>query len=72
MSEYASVLMKDTISEKMIQVKVHNNSIDERKLIFKIRDTIRELNNMFKNINVEELVPCNCSSDCSSDCDYQI
>lgn len=58
----------------MIQVKVHKtcNSIDERELLFKIRETIRELNNMFKNINVEELVPCNCSSDCDFQFPYNV
>lgn len=73
-SAYAFVRMKDSISEKMIQVKVHKtcNSIDERELLFKIRETIRELNNMFKNINVEELVPCNCSSDCDFQFPYNV
>ena len=68
-SAYGCVVMKDSISEKVIQVKVHktHNSIDERELLYKIREIIRELNESFNNLRVEELVPCNCNSQC----DYQ-
>ena len=65
-SAYASVIMKDSISEKVIQVKVHktHNSIDERELLYKIRDAIRKLNKSFNKLKVEELVPCNCGPEC--------
>ena len=71
---YASVVMKDSISEKMIEVKVHktHNSADERQLLYVIRETIHNLNESFSNLNVEELVPCNCNSKCRYQFPYSV
>lgn len=43
---YASVIMKDTISEKKIEVKVNKNgeSIHQRELLFAIRKALNEIN----------------------------
>lgn len=73
-SAYASVIMKDSISEKILEVKVskENNSVDERELLFTIRETIRSLNNSFSNIQVEEFVPCNCSHECKFMFPYRV
>ena len=73
-SAYASVVMKDSISEKMIEVKVHktHNSLDERELLYIIRETIRNLNDTFNNLNVQELVPCNCEPKCTYQFSYDI
>lgn len=64
---YASVIMKDTLAEKKIEVKVNakENSIHVRELLYIIRKTINEINSNFKKINVEEFVPCNCSPQCN-------
>ena len=73
-SAYASVVMKDSISEKMIEVKVHktHNSLDERELLYAIRETIRNLNDTFNNLNVQELVPCNCEPKCTYQFSYNV
>lgn len=63
---YASVIMKDSIAEKRIEVKVNTeeNSAHARELLYTIRKIINEINCNFGNIHVEEYVPCNCSSNC--------
>lgn len=63
---YACVIMKDSIAEKKIEVKVNakESSVHARELLYAIRKTISEINQNFKKINVEEFVPCNCSPDC--------
>lgn len=73
-SAYAYVIMKDSISEKMIQVKVHktHNSLDGRELLYKIRETIRNLNATFSNLKVEEFVPCNCEPNCKYQFPYNV
>lgn len=73
-SVYAYVIMKDSISEKTIEVKVRktHNSLDERELLYKIRATIRKLNASFNNLNVQELVPCNCEPKCSYQFPYNV
>lgn len=64
---YARVVMKDTISEKVIEVRVTKShcSVDERELLFKIRESLKAINQTFYNLRVEEFVPCNCSPNCN-------
>lgn len=63
---YASVIMRDSIAEKKIEIKVNarENSVHARELLYTIRKTIDEINCDFKKINVEEFVPCNCEPEC--------
>lgn len=65
-SAYASVIMKDSIAEKKVEIKVNakSSSVHARELLYTIRKTISEINHDFKKINVEEFVPCNCNPDC--------
>ncbi len=65
-SAYACVILKDTLEEKKIEVKVNKkgDSIDQRELLYIIRQTIDEINKNFNKIKVKEYVPCNCSSNC--------
>lgn len=63
---YASVIMKDSIAEKKIEIKVNadDNSANARELLYIIRRVINEINHRFTKISVEELVPCNCRQGC--------
>lgn len=63
---YASVIMKDSIAEKRIEINVNakGSSSHARELLYAIRKTIREINHNFKKIKVEEYVPCNCDPNC--------
>jgi small GTP-binding protein len=71
---YASVIMKDSLAEKTIEVRVSkkHNSAADRELLFIIRNSLKEVNENFKKIKVDELVPCNCSSDCKYQYSYNI
>ena len=66
-SAYACVILKDTLEEKKIEVKVNKkgDSIDQRELLYIIRQTIDEINKNFNKIKAKEYVPCNCSSNCN-------
>lgn len=63
---YASVIMRDSIAEKKIEIKVNadDNSAHARELLYIIRNHINEINHRFAKISVEELVPCNCRPGC--------
>lgn len=65
-SAYAQVVMKDSLSEKKIEIKVNKQgeSIHQRELLFIIRKTLNEINSKFKKLQVQEYVPCNCKSNC--------
>lgn len=64
---YASVIMRESIAVKEIQVKIskQGNSLCERELLFTIRKTLNDINSTFNKIIVEEFVPCNCSKKCT-------